>query len=410
MRTTSTTDIRMRRAGRGAPAIPVRAGLTLVEILVAMTVTSVLIAATVPFFVAQARSVSQTAARTDAHHNARYAVNTIDRDLRVAGVGVVDAQPMIVYADSNVITINGDLVSLVRDASAVYSDPDAPLNVVTSLGKPNKISLPQASSLMYPDTTYWLSPGVPSAAETVSYWLERDSSVTATTQYILWRRVNDTAPRVVAKNLILQAGQPAFRYFKSDSVGRLVEIPKTSLPFFHSAPIHSQITGARPDTGKSAQTDSIRAISVRIVSRYFDKRRSREILDTADAFIRIPNAGLHRVATCGERPLFGSAISNGVVTDPVTGQHTVQLSWSPATDETGGELDVERYAVYRRPVSELLFSEPIAIVPAGSDTYSFLDTDVVPGDEYVYGVAAQDCTPRASNVASTGTVSIPAAP
>jgi type II secretory pathway pseudopilin PulG len=409
MRTTLTPDGQMGRTSRGALALRARAGLTLVEILVAMTVTSALIAATVPFFVAQARSVSQTAARTDAHHNARYAVNTIDRDLRVAGVGVVDAQPMIVYAASNVITINGDLVSLSRDASAVYSDPDAPLDAVTSLGKATKTSLPQAASLMYPDTTYWLSPSVPSAAETVSYWLEQDSSVT-TTQYILWRRVNNTAPRIVAKNLILQAGQPSFRYFKSDSVGRLVEIAQNTLPFFHSAPIHSQITGARPDTGKSAQTDSIRAISVRIVGRYFDKRRNREILDTADAFIRIPNAGLHRVATCGERPLFGSAVSNTVITDAVTGQHTVQLSWSPATDETGGELDVERYAVYRRPVSELLFLEPIAIVPAGTDTYSYLDTDVVPGDEYVYGVNAQDCTPRASNVASTGTVSIPAAP
>jgi prepilin-type N-terminal cleavage/methylation domain-containing protein len=401
------TQIELGRLTKRTFRLRLRAGLTLVEILVAMTVTSVLIAATVPFFVAQARAVSSTAARTDAHHNARYAVNTIDRDLRVAGVGVVDAQPMIVYAASNVITINGDLVSLSRDASAVYSDPDAPLDAVTSLGKASKITLPLATSLMYPDTTYWLSSGVPSAAETVSYWLERDSSVTATTVYILWRRANGTAPRVVAKNLVVQDGHPTFRYFKADSVGRLSEVDQSTLPYFHSAPIHSMLTGARPDTGKSAQTDSIRAVSVRIVGRYFDKRRNREILDTADALIRIPNAGLHRVATCGERPLFGSVVASTIETDLATGQLQVLLSWTPATDETGGELDVERYAVYRRPVSELSFAEPLAIVPAGTSTYSYIDTDVAPGDEYVYGVGAQDCTPKTSNIASTGTVSIP---
>src|ERR687894_2282236 len=94
-----------------APAARPRFGLTLIEIMVSMTVTSVLIAAAVPFFVAQARAVGATAARTDMHHNARYAVNTIDRDLRVAGVGVVGAQPMIVYAGPRYVTVNADLVS-----------------------------------------------------------------------------------------------------------------------------------------------------------------------------------------------------------------------------------------------------------------------------------------------------------
>jgi prepilin-type N-terminal cleavage/methylation domain-containing protein len=406
MRTPVTTDKPTGRSGRGAHRWRLRAGLTLVEILVAMTVTSVLIAATVPFFVAQARAVSSTAARTDAHHNARYAVNTVDRDLRVAGVGVVDAQAMIVYAASNVITINGDLVSLSRDASAVYSDPDAPLDAVSSLGKANRMTLPLATSLMYPDTNYWLAPGVPSAAETVSYWLSKDSSVTTSDVHILWRRVNDTKPRIVAKNLVVQAGQPAFRYFKADSVGRMVEINQTALPLFHSASIHSLMTGTRPDTGKSAQTDSIRAVGVRLVGRYWDKRRAREILDTADALIRIPNAGLHRIATCGERPIF-DALVTAEAKVLSTGEPAVALSWSPATDETGGEVDVERYAVYRRRVSDLLFAEPLGIVPAGTPAYSYLDTDIASGDEFIYAVAAQDCTPKTSNVSTTSTVVVP---
>jgi type II secretory pathway pseudopilin PulG len=382
--------------------------LTIVEILVAMTVTGVLIAATVPFFVAQARAVGSTAARTDAHHNARYAVNTIDRDLRVAGVGVVDAQPMVVWAGSNVITVNGDLVSLSRDASAVYSDPDAPLSAVSSLGKANQVSLPLSSpTILYPDTTYWMSGTLTSAAETVSYWLSADSSASSSGTYILWRRVNDTAPRIVAKNLVLQANQPAFRYFKSDSLGRMVEIAQNILPFYHSAPIHSRVTGTtRPDTGKSAQTDSIRAISVRLVGRYFDKRRNREILDTAEAFVRMPNAGLTRVATCGEPPLFGMAVAWESKPFP-TGEPGIQLTWAPATDEIAGEVDVERYAVYRRRTADSLFTEPMAILPAGTTTYSYLDSDLAQGDEFVYGVAAQDCTPKSSGMSTTTTVVVP---
>jgi type II secretory pathway pseudopilin PulG len=393
---------------RGARRMRPRLGLTLVEILVAMTVTSVLIAATVPFFVAQARAVASTAARTDANQNARYAVNTIDRDLRVTGVGVVDAQPMVVWAGSSFISVNGDLVSHSRDASAVYSDPDAPLEEVTSLGKANQIVLPLSSpEILYPDTTYWATTSIASAAETISYWLARDSSSTRSDAYILWRRVNNARPRVVAKNLVAQADQPAFRYFKLDSLGRMVEINRTTLPLHHSAPIHSRVTGtSRPDTGKSAMTDSIRAVSVRLVGRYWDKRRNREILDTAEAFVRMPNAGLHRLATCGEVPLFGGTVAWEPKPFP-TGEPAIQLMWAPATDEIGGEADVERYAVFRRLASDSLFAEPIAILPAGTLAYTYLDSDVAQAEQFVYGVAAQDCTPRSSSIATTTTVVVP---
>jgi type II secretory pathway pseudopilin PulG len=409
MRTTlAAPPLGMASSDRRARRMRPRFGLTIPEILVAMTVTSVLIAATVPFFVAQARAVGSTAARTDAHHNARYAVNTIDRDLRVVGVGVADAQPMVVWAGPTYLTANGDLVSHTRDASAVYSDPDAPIGEVTSLGKANRISLPTSlPSILYPDTTYWISATLTSSAETISYWLEKDSSSSNPNAHILWRRVNDSKPRVVAKNLVVQANQPPFRYFKLDSLGRMVEIPQNTLPLYHSAPIHSRVTGTnRPDTGKSAMTDSIRAVSVRLVGRYFDKRRNREILDTAEAFVRMPNAGLHRLATCGETPLFGGAVLWESKPLP-TGEPAIQLTWTPAIDEAGGESDVERYAVYRRPASELLFTEPLAILPAGTLAYSYLDTDVAQGDEFIYGVSAQDCTPRSSNIASTTKVVVP---
>jgi hypothetical protein len=122
--------------------------------------------------------------------------------------------------------------------------------------------------------------------------------------------------------------------------------------------------------------------------------------------VRIPNAGLNRVATCGERPLFAQAVTALFKVQP-TGEPSVQLDWTPAVDEAGGETDVERYAVYRRLAADALFAEPVAIVPAGVATYTYLDTDIQSGEEYVYGVAAQDCTPRNSSVSTTPSVVVP---
>ena len=49
----------------------------------------------------------------------------LERELRVAGVGVVDQQPLLVMANTLGITFNADLAALdTGDLSAVYINPD----------------------------------------------------------------------------------------------------------------------------------------------------------------------------------------------------------------------------------------------------------------------------------------------
>ena len=57
----------------------VRAGFTIVEMMVAVTLTLLVFAITIPFFRAQTLAVGAGAGRLDALQNARYAQAAIDR-------------------------------------------------------------------------------------------------------------------------------------------------------------------------------------------------------------------------------------------------------------------------------------------------------------------------------------------
>jgi prepilin-type N-terminal cleavage/methylation domain-containing protein len=371
-----------------------RRGFTLVEMMLSMTLLLIALGISMPFFMAQSRALAAHAGRLDAQLSIDFGLYGIDRDLRVAGVGVVPNQPVIVQASPTAVTFNADLTSNVTgDFGAVYYDPDADARTVRLLRPADRITLPN-SSAKYPDSTYVASPGVPSSAETISYWVEAD---TGASQYRLMRRVNNAAPAVVARGLLLPDREPAFRYFKLDASGQLVEIPTSQLPIMHFAGYH----GTPGDSAGSALTDSIRLVKMRFTARFKDPR-SAAVTRTEERSVRIANSGMAGTGTCGETPLAVAA----AVAMPTPGP-SVGLTWAASKDEAAGEKDVERYAVYRRLDTEPAFGEPIAGVAAGLATYVFKDTDVRSGQRYIYGVAAQDCTPSMSSIVQSPIVLVP---
>lgn len=377
-----------------------RGGFTLLELLISMTLIGITLALTVPFFRTQVQAFGNVSGRDDAAQNARYGVSMIDRELRVAGIGVVDPQPMIVQAAPNAITFNVDLVSRFQgDVAAAYFDPDADAGAVVSLPKAWRIALP-LSGFQYPDSNYIQAAGEPSAAETISFWIAPDPDPLAKGTSILYRRVNNLPPTVVAKAIIVVAGEPVFRYFKADTLGQLVEIPQSKLPIYHTAPIHN----SKADTLTSALTDSIRVVRVRLTGVYIDRadKKSSRPIETG---IRIMNAGLLHYTTCGDNPLFTSAVT--AVGSNVLPSAKVVVSWTSSVDQSAGEKDVEQYSIYRRKDTDPSFTEPLASVPSGSATYSFTDTQVASGDRYVYGVAARDCGGQSSAVMSSQIVIVP---
>jgi hypothetical protein len=75
----------------------------------------------------------------------------------------------------------------------------------------------------------------------------------------------------------------------------------------------------------------------------------------------------------------------------------VMLQWPASFDEAGGETDVNQYNVYRRRQVDPAFGSSLITLPAGQPApYTFVDNGVLAGVDYVYAVAAQDCTPSES--------------
>jgi len=376
-----------------------RRGFTLLEVLIATTLLLFILGVSTQFMRRQSAGISQAAGRLEAQQNAYFGISTLERELRTAGIGVVDKQPMLVEAGPMAVVFNSNLISRVKgDLAAVYVDVDADTDAVEAFRSSEKIALPN-STVRYPDTTYMAAGGVPTSAETIAFWLSRDSTSSNANEYILWRRVNAMKPRVVSKGIIASATDTVFQYFKADTLGNLTAIPAATLPLYHSAMIH----GAPNDTARAAMIDSIRSMRVRLTTVYHDPRTG-DATRRLERTIRIMNAGLNDRTTCGDAPL---GVLPSAVASTVNGAPQVTITWSRSVDEVSGERDVERYALYKRYSASTTFSEPFASIPAGSAAYTFTDTDVHSGDTWVYGVTAIDCTPTSSNIAMAAAVVIP---
>jgi hypothetical protein len=305
------------------------------------------------------------------------------------------------------ITFNANLVSNdTGDKSSVYINPDADSAAIDVLRTNEKITLP-GTSKQYPDTTYMQNVGVPSNAETISYWLSQDSSSGHSHEYILWRRANARPPRMVARGIIYNGtADTIFHYYKADTLGNLTEIPPAALPLIHTAAIH----GSQADTGKSALTDSIRQVRAQFTSVFRDPRTPNDsILRRLNLTITLKNAGLIHHATCGNAPISVSSVNaTATAANGTTIPQTyITVTWNNSTDDGAGEKDVERYAVYRRLQGTTTFDQPIGSVPSGHTSYSFQDFDLISGQVWEYGVTAQDCTPASSAVTISPAVTVP---
>jgi prepilin-type N-terminal cleavage/methylation domain-containing protein len=402
------TPMRSRPRRAIGAAIRVRRGFTLLEMILSMSLLLAIVGMSTQLFRKQSGAVSSQYGTLDAQQNSRFSISSLDRELRMAGVNVVDAQPMIVAATATSIVFSSDLAANdTGDYAAVYINPDVDSASVGVMKPADKFQLP-GTSFTYPDSLYKQVSGIQSNAETIMYYLLKDSTTTASNEYLLMRRVNARPASVVARNIIYNTGDTLFQFLKSDTAGTLSPIPQSSLPLVHTSAVH----GANADTGKFALTDSIRVVRVRMRSVFHDLKLNQDVFREIRASIRVMNAGLTDHSTCGNPPI---AVTPNATVVPAGGgvpATYVQIDWPKSTDDGTGEKDVERYVLYRRLSTVTTFDQPFASVPAGGATgtppkYLFKDTDVQSGQKWVYGVAAQDCTPLISTVGTASVVTIP---
>lgn len=383
-------------------------GFTLIEIAIAIVMLGIVLTGALRLFRAVNTSVSGTVDRMDAMQNLRFGITQIDLLLRNAGAGSTDAQPTLVYVNSNVVAFNADWISPVPNSpTAVNYNPDVSPNATNAVTVAQRFTIP-TTSVTYPDSTYRTGPGSTaplSPAETVIYYFLGDSSTSRTDDYVLWRQVNNDPASVVARNLLAYPGRPFFEWLLTDAAGNLGAVASTDLPLRHAIPIHGSIsdTSMGAAGAKAPNIDSVRAVRINVFATN-GLTGIKEIKRSLVTTVRIPNAGLTKQRSCGDAPIFGSGVN--VSNIGVAGAPLVRVRWNPATDEAAGEKDVERYLIYRRTAAGA-FDDARVTIPAGLTTYAYDDPTVLDDSTYVYGVTALDCTPLESSMSQSASLFVP---
>lgn len=379
-------------------------GMTLVEMAIALAILTIVLAGALTFLQSQTRAFTVGNERMARLQSYRFAANVLEKDLRTVGAGVPGHQPFLVYAGDDVVAFNADYISHVaHDPFSVDWDTAAPHSMTKALTKAQRMRIPR-SDFYYPDTTY-LASGTNSPAETIIFFFEQDPEAEDENLHILYRQVNEMEPEIVARNLRRTDGKPFFTYLRPVSTGgaaRLDSIPAASMPLRHSVRIHQSAT----DTGQVALIDQVRGIRLTFAASTRSGAGMGE--SVISRIVHLPNAGLAATRTCGGAPILGFFPDAAVELDPDTDLPLVVVSWVQAVDEKEGEKDVSRYVVWRRKAGQIDWGEPIESLKSGEDDYFITDTkNLVPGDTYEYGVAAQDCTPMLSSIASSNSITIP---
>lgn len=382
-----------------------RPGMTLLEMMISLLIFSFVTAGAMLLLKSESKSFSLGSERTAMYQNGRFAINEMEKDLRTSGAGAPDIQPQLIYIADSVVVFNANYwTNTPGDVEAVYYNPDAPDSAVMALRTTSQITIPY-TAISYPDTNYLLG-ATNSSSETISFYFRRDSSTARTDDFVIYRRVNNLVPEIVATNVLRTTGRAFFEYFRVSAtaagVQTMSQLAAASLPMRHSRPIHLAIN----DTGALARIDSIRAVRVNFTvtngqSGADERRRSLSRL------IRLPNMGLVNTRSCGDQPIFSSTVTaaNSFASDSIT--RIVRLTFVRSVDEVSGERDVERYVIWRRLSANTDWGDPYVVLPGGDSLYVYSDAGITSGDEYYYAVSAQDCTPSLSSQRTSNMVTIP---
>jgi hypothetical protein len=373
-----------------------RSGFTLMEMLIGITMTVAVMGAGFSLFRSQSRFFDTNQQRYDMMQNSRGALEETQRVIRTMGAGVPNTQPVLVYGDNNVLAFNTDYIEqdTVDTRWAAYFNAEAPAAETISWDVANVSNIP-GTSYSYPPQNFLLGSGDPSPAETYTFFFSSDSSTSRTDDYILWQRVNNGTPALVARNILAHpSGNPFFQYLaeqQTSTTPTLITEPSSNLPLKRTI-----VTASTTDTAAATRPDSVRA--VRINLRFTNGQsgtaeRFRDVQTT----IQVPNNGIPLPTVCGRNPL---APPTFTAVDTVFGSGKLWLTWAKSVDQDAGEQDVLQYILYRKLQTATTWSDPLVIVrrSAGQASYTQMIAGNTPGVAYTFGVSAQDCTPNESTI------------
>jgi Tfp pilus assembly protein PilV len=389
-----------------------RGGFTAIELLITLVLFTVVVIAALQFFDGQTSRFRSMSEQSSLVQDVRFGRDLLRQELRAAGTNVSEDQPMLVYASASTFAFNADLTTNVEDSvkltGAVYVDKHAPNAEVSAMLVSSATPIAgSAPSFTYPLANYSRATGtfINSEAETITFWFEPEPG--SGDRYTLHRKVNSAAPEVILRGVIRNGTEPFFRYWYDAAIyggggGGLDTVPGAWMPLSKSVASR----GIIPDTGTSvsARIDRIRAVEVNysIASTVGGTPRTRLV----KYMVPMPNTAHPPMRrSCGRPPIFGRPVAAAWRTTPAPAG--IELTWSAAIDQGGGEDDALRYVIWRRVVGTTDLGDPFTTIGVSGTSYTWRDVSTVSGTAYEYAVAVQDCTPNVSGYSMSNPVTAP---
>ncbi len=369
-------------------------GFSIIELLVAIIIMGLVMAGAMNFFIGQSKTFRRGSTDITLLQNVRFANDLLAQHFRAVGANTTVGQPPIIFASDQSLSFNADYAANSSgDSTAIYLTPSAPSDEVEAPTTATQFAIP-GSSIVYPKADYEIAPGMPSFAETITFWFAPDTETTRSDDWVMLRQSNGTAPEVIVRN-VLPDSVPFFRYMflRKDASGTqsIDTVPAATLPLSYGE------FGA-----KDTLTARLRAVivSFRVTNGLTGPDERTRPLTLVEPF---PNMSKIQLQTCGNDPLPMSA--------PVAAAgpgKSMDITWDADGDESDGERDITRYVIWRRVVGDLEWHEPLLGIPAGGTaTYLYNDQTVKSGVNYEYAIAAQDCTPAFSDPVKSNQVLAP---
>lgn len=360
-----------------------RAGFSLVEMMVAMAVTLIVFAITLPFVRAQTRSLGSTAGRLDADQVARFAMRAVAADLRQAAGE--SGQPMLVAAGPILLSFNANIRRADSLDTGAFDDEVIGHAAGSSWPLARAAALP-LTARSYPSADYVSADGDTSRTETITYYLEWDSTATVADTYALYRQFNDQAPTRLITGLYLPDTQPFFTFYRNVN-SRLQEIPEDTVIFWDSA-----------------RMAEVRTIGFRASGIYVNRFDGSEFVRTIETRVTLPVPLASATSACGSVPTAPTAGLSAALTG--SGPRGVVLTWNKSVEDTGEPEDALWYVVERQPTSGS-WSSVGMMAAVSSSTYSWTDYASRGSGTYSYRVRVLGCGGTTSAAATLGTVTLP---
>ncbi|MCX5752040.1 MAG: prepilin-type N-terminal cleavage/methylation domain-containing protein [Candidatus Krumholzibacteria bacterium] len=395
-------------------------GFSLLEMMIALTVGALLIMISYNVLTSQKKAGEAQNQIVSAQQNASVSLETLMRDLRLAGTNIddFDKQPIFVDAAPYQVIFNADV------SSGSFGVP--------SMGKTQAVPLSSGAFYSpgdYPGENLGTRERYNNGAETIRYTFDRDANGLVNSSdrytetqnpadYALMREENGTRIDMIAYGLRGrenypdgQLPEPLFKYygdFLSNGTIRLWgdtdnngALSQAEIAAMTRVPQNQHGKIIEVAVNVEAESPNIEASYVGPHSTSGAERKYRSIVMTSKIRPRNVGTGSANLHACGNPPASPTGLSGSDT--PRDAGESITLAFAKSTDETAGERDIDTYSLYRREEGQVEWTCINSIAPTGAASYAINDDVHSPGGgpvidtPYYYMVTAWDCRPQESN-------------